>query len=35
MSKVVEVTDKNFDQEVLESDFPTEVDFSVPWEGDG
>jgi thioredoxin-like negative regulator of GroEL len=31
MSKVVEATDKNFDQEVLDADFPMEVDFWVPW----
>jgi len=33
MSKVVEVTDQNFDEEVLESDLPTEVDFWAPWCG--
>jgi thioredoxin 1 len=33
MSKVVEVTDKNFAEEVLESDLPTEVDFWAPWCG--
>jgi thioredoxin 1 len=31
MSKVVEVTDQNFEKEVLESDLPTEVDFWAPW----
>ena len=31
MSKVVEVTDQTFQQEVLESDLPTEVDFWAPW----
>jgi thioredoxin 1 len=33
MNKVVEVTDKNFAEEVLESDLPTEVDFWAPWCG--
>ncbi len=33
MTKVVEITDKNFEQEVLESDVPTEVDFWAPWCG--
>ena len=33
MSKVVEVTDYNFEQEVLDSDVPTEVDFWAPWCG--
>ena len=33
MSKVVEVTDRNFEQEVLNSDLPTEVDFWAPWCG--
>ena len=33
MSRLVEVTDKNFEQEVLESDLPTEVDFWAPWCG--
>ena len=31
MSKVVEVTDKTFEEEVLKSDVPTEVDFWAPW----
>ena len=31
MSKVIEVTDQNFDEEVLGSDLPTEVDFWAPW----
>jgi len=31
MSKVVEVTDQNFEEEVLRSDLPTEVDFWAPW----
>ena len=33
MAKVIEVTDQNFEQEVLESDVPTEVDFWAPWCG--
>jgi len=33
MSKVVEVTDQNFEEEVLNSDRPTEVDFWAPWCG--
>ena len=33
MSKVVEVTDQNFEEEVLSSDLPTEVDFWAPWCG--
>jgi len=33
MSKVVQITDENFEQEVLESDIPTEVDFWAPWCG--
>lgn len=33
MSKVIEVTDDTFVQEVLESDVPTEVDFWAPWCG--
>ena len=33
MSKVVDVTDQDFDQEVLNSDLPTEVDFWAPWCG--
>ena len=31
MSKVVEVTDRTFEEEVLQSDVPTEVDFWAPW----
>jgi thioredoxin 1 len=31
MSKVVEITDDNFEAEVLSSDLPTEVDFWAPW----
>jgi len=33
MTKVVEIADRNFEQEVLESDVPTEVDFWAPWCG--
>ena len=33
MSKVIEVTDQTFEQEVLNSDLPTEVDFWAPWCG--
>jgi thioredoxin 1 len=33
MSKIVEVTDQNFQEEVIESDLPTEVDFWAPWCG--
>ncbi len=33
MSKVVEITDQNFEKEVLNSDLPTEVDFWAPWCG--
>ena len=33
MSKVIEVMDQNFEEEVLESDLPTEVDFWAPWCG--
>jgi len=33
MSKVIEVTDQNFEEEVLKSDLPTEVDFWAPWCG--
>jgi thioredoxin 1 len=33
MSEVIEVTDKNFEEEVLKSDLPTEVDFWAPWCG--
>lgn len=33
MSKVIEVTDLTFEQEVLNSDVPTEVDFWAPWCG--
>jgi thioredoxin 1 len=30
-SKIVEVTDQSFEEEVLNSDLPTEVDFWAPW----
>ena len=33
MSKVMEVTDQNFEEEVLNSELPTEVDFWAPWCG--
>ena len=33
MSKVVEVTDRTFEEEILKSDIPTEVDFWAPWCG--
>jgi thioredoxin 1 len=33
MSKIVHVTDENFEHEVLNSDLPTEVDFWAPWCG--
>jgi len=33
MSKVIEVMDQNFEEEVLSSDIPTEVDFWAPWCG--
>ncbi len=33
MSNVVEITDQNFEEEVLKSDLPTEVDFWAPWCG--
>ena len=33
MSKIVEVTDQNFEEEVIESDLPTEIDFWAPWCG--
>lgn len=31
MSKVIEISDQNFEQEVLNSDVPVEVDFWAPW----
>jgi len=33
MNKVLEVTDQTFAKEVLEANFPTEVDFWAPWCG--
>jgi thioredoxin 1 len=33
MSKIVQITDQNFEEEVLNSDLPTEVDFWAPWCG--
>jgi thioredoxin 1 len=33
MSKVIEITDQNFEEEVLGSDLPTVVDFWAPWCG--
>jgi thioredoxin 1 len=33
MSKVIEITDQNFEEEILNSDLPTEVDFWAPWCG--
>ena len=33
MSKIVQITDGNFEDEVLNSDLPTEVDFWAPWCG--
>ena len=33
MSKIVQITDQNFEDEVLKSDLPTEVDFWAPWCG--
>jgi thioredoxin 1 len=33
MSNIVQITDQNFEEEVLESDLPTEVDFWAPWCG--
>ena len=33
MPKVMEVTDQNFEEEVLDSDMPVEVDFWAPWCG--
>ncbi len=31
MSKVIDVTDTNFEEEVLKSNIPTEIDFWAPW----
>ena len=33
MSEVIEVTDQSFEEDVLRSDLPTEVDFWAPWCG--
>jgi thioredoxin 1 len=33
MSKIVQITDENFEEEVLTSALPTEVDFWAPWCG--
>ena len=33
MSRIVQITDQNFEEEVLGSDLPTEVDFWAPWCG--
>jgi thioredoxin 1 len=33
MSKIIDITDQNFEEEVLGSDLPTEVDFWAPWCG--
>jgi len=33
MSKIVQITEQNFEEEVLNSDLPTEVDFWAPWCG--
>jgi len=33
MSKVIEITDWNFEEEVMRSDIPIEVDFWAPWCG--
>jgi len=33
MSKIIDITDQNFEEEVLNSDLPTEVDFWAPWCG--
>jgi thioredoxin 1 len=31
MSKVIDVTDLNFEEEVIKSKIPTEIDFWAPW----
>jgi len=33
VSKIVQITDQSFEEEVLGSDLPTEVDFWAPWCG--
>ena len=33
MNKVIEIADQNFEEEVLASELPTEVDFWAPWCG--
>jgi thioredoxin 1 len=33
MSKVMDVTDQNFEEEIIKSNLPTEVDFWAPWCG--
>jgi thioredoxin 1 len=33
MSKVIQITDQTFEEEVQRSDLPTEVDFWAPWCG--
>ena len=33
MSKIIDITDRNFEEEVLNSGLPTEVDFWAPWCG--
>jgi thioredoxin 1 len=33
MSKIVQITDQNFEEEVLGSGLPTEIDFWAPWCG--
>jgi thioredoxin 1 len=33
MTRVVEVTDESFEEEVLNSELPTEIDFWAPWCG--
>jgi thioredoxin 1 len=32
-SRVIEITDQNFEEEVINSELPTEVDFWAPWCG--